>query len=33
MLGGSLKTVQAIREQRFPQIHKWERPVFVFRQG
>ena len=28
MFGGSLKTLEAIREQRFPSTHSWERRVF-----
>lgn len=29
MLGGSLITIEAIRGQRFPQTHVWERRVFT----
>jgi len=29
MFGGSLITIEAIRGQRFPQTHKWERRVFA----
>jgi hypothetical protein len=31
MFGGSLITIEAIRGQRFPQTHKWERRVFASR--
>jgi hypothetical protein len=29
MLGGSLMTLEALRDRRFPSPHTWERRVFL----